>query len=209
MQPLVDGLGRELKSLRVSVTDSCNFRCTYCMPEEGLEWLGRDAILSYEEIERLVAHLRRMGMDEVRLTGGEPLVRRDLPAPDREARARSRALTSLSLTTNGVRARATSAKPLVEPGCAASTSASIRRCARSSRTSRAATRSRRSSRASRSARSIRSCARSRSTPSPSGASARTRCLAFAELARRKPYIVRWIEFMPLDADGHWDRRPTS
>src|SRR5213595_963067 len=79
MEPLVDAWGRAIASLRVSVTDKCNFRCTYCMPAEGLEWLPRQEVLSFEEIERLVRVLARMGVREVRLTGGEPLVRRDLP----------------------------------------------------------------------------------------------------------------------------------
>ena len=79
MEPLTDSWGREIRSLRVSVTDKCNFRCRYCMPAEGLEWLPRDEILSFEEIQRLVGVLASMGVDEVRLTGGEPLVRRDLP----------------------------------------------------------------------------------------------------------------------------------
>src|SRR5438034_4673213 len=79
MEPLRDSWGREIKSVRVSVTDKCNFRCTYCMPAEGLEWLGRDEVLTFEEITRLVHILARLGVDEIRLTGGEPLVRRDLP----------------------------------------------------------------------------------------------------------------------------------
>src|SRR5438094_7917402 len=78
MEPLRDSWGREIKSVRVSVTDKCNFRCTYCMPAEGLEWLGRAEILSFEEIARLVAVLARLGVYEVRLTGGEPLGVRDL-----------------------------------------------------------------------------------------------------------------------------------
>ena len=80
MEPLVDSWGREIRSVRVSVTDKCNFRCRYCMPAEGLEWLERDELLSFEEITRLVRVLAAMGVDEVRLTGGEPLVRRDVPA---------------------------------------------------------------------------------------------------------------------------------
>ena len=72
-EPLVDGWGREIKSLRVSVTDKCNFRCKYCMPAEGLEWLPREEVLSFEEIARLVGVLASMGVDEIRLTGGEPL----------------------------------------------------------------------------------------------------------------------------------------
>src|SRR5438309_11450329 len=101
MKPLRDSWGREIKSLRVSVTDKCNFRCTYCMPAEGLEWLGRDEILSFEEITRLVELLARLGVDEVRLTGGEPLVRRDLPLLVRMLAAVD-GVRDLSLTTHGV-----------------------------------------------------------------------------------------------------------
>ena len=101
MQPLVDSWGREIKSVRVSVTDKCNFRCTYCMPAEGLEWLPRDEVLTFEEIARLVGVLARMGVDEVRLTGGEPLVRRDLPVLV-ELLASIPGVRDLSLTTNGV-----------------------------------------------------------------------------------------------------------
>src|SRR5207253_7545929 len=100
MKPLRDSWGREIKSLRVSVTDKCNFRCRYCMPAEGLEWLGRDEILSFEEIERLVRILAAMGVNEVRLTGGEPLVRRDLPVLVGML-AVVRGVDDLSLTTNG------------------------------------------------------------------------------------------------------------
>src|SRR4051812_37241577 len=101
MEPLRDSWGREIKSLRVSVTDKCNFRCRYCMPAEGLEWLGRDEVLSFEEIERLVRVLAAMGVDEVRLTGGEPLVRRDLPVLVGMLAAVP-GVSDLSLTTNGI-----------------------------------------------------------------------------------------------------------
>src|SRR5437762_12275328 len=114
MEPLLDSWGREIKSLRVSVTDKCNFRCRYCMPAEGLEWLDRDEVLSFEEIERLVAVLARLGVDEVRLTGGEPLVRRDLPVLV-EMLARTPGVRDLSLTTNGVLLDRF-AGPLVEAG---------------------------------------------------------------------------------------------
>src|SRR6266446_6794159 len=97
MEPLVDGWGRAIKSVRVSVTDKCNFRCRYCMPAEGLEWLARDEVLSFEEIALLAA----MGVEEVRLTGGEPLVRRDLPTLVRMLAGIS-GVDDLSLTTNGV-----------------------------------------------------------------------------------------------------------
>src|SRR5687767_10771676 len=79
LPPLHDGHGRPIGDLRVSVTDRCNFRCQYCMPAEGMPWLERDEVLSFEEIERLVALLAQMGVADVRLTGGEPLVRRDFP----------------------------------------------------------------------------------------------------------------------------------
>src|ERR1041384_8151789 len=79
MEALVDGGGRVIKSLRVSVTDKCNFRCRYCMPAEGLEWLQRDGLPRFRESARLVRVRAAAGVDEVRLTGGEPLVRRDLP----------------------------------------------------------------------------------------------------------------------------------
>src|SRR5216117_3567406 len=68
-EPLVDGHGREIGDLRVSVTDKCNFRCQYCMPAEGLPWLDRDEILSFEEIERIVGLLVSIGIEDVRLTG--------------------------------------------------------------------------------------------------------------------------------------------
>src|ERR671918_1991559 len=78
-EPLVDGHGREITDLRVSVTDRCNFRCQYCMPAEGLPWLDRAEILTFEEIERLVRVMAGMGVTDLRLTGGEPLVRRQFP----------------------------------------------------------------------------------------------------------------------------------
>src|SRR4051812_31635499 len=77
-----DRLGRPLRDLRISVTDRCNFRCVYCMPKEvfgrDYEFLGRDQLLSFEEIERLARVFARLGVRKLRLTGGEPLVRRDL-----------------------------------------------------------------------------------------------------------------------------------
>src|SRR2546423_12630423 len=101
MDPLRDSWGREIKSVRVSVTDKCNFRCTYCMPAEGLQWLGREEILTFEEIARLVGVLARLGGDEGRLTGGEPLVRRGLPVLV-EMLAPTQGGRDPSLTTNGI-----------------------------------------------------------------------------------------------------------
>jgi len=76
---MIDQFGRRVEYLRISVTDKCNLRCVYCMPMEGLPWLKREALLSYEEIERVVRVMAGMGLRRVRITGGEPLVRRDLP----------------------------------------------------------------------------------------------------------------------------------
>src|SRR6201997_5419600 len=78
--PLLDTFGRIADDLRVSVTDKCNFRCTYCMPAEGLAWLPKADVLTYEEIVRLTGVFVRLGVREVKLTGGEPTVRRELPS---------------------------------------------------------------------------------------------------------------------------------
>src|SRR5229473_1760562 len=74
-----DRFGRPLRSLRVSVTDRCNLRCNYCMPQEEYVWLPRQELLTFEEIARLVEVFTSLGVKDVRLTGGEPLLRRDLP----------------------------------------------------------------------------------------------------------------------------------
>jgi cyclic pyranopterin phosphate synthase len=96
-----DTYGRLLRNLRVSITDRCNLRCGYCMPEEEYVWLPRDAILHFEEISRLVDVFITLGVDKVRLTGGEPLLRRDVPALIRLLAAKP-ALRDLAITTNGV-----------------------------------------------------------------------------------------------------------
>jgi GTP 3',8-cyclase len=93
--------GRPLRNLRLSVTDRCNLRCSYCMPEQDYVWLPREDILHFEEIERLVDVFLDVGVDKVRLTGGEPLLRRDLPALVTRLAARAR-IRDLALTTNGV-----------------------------------------------------------------------------------------------------------
>jgi cyclic pyranopterin phosphate synthase len=95
-----DALGRPLADLRVSITDRCNFRCSYCMPLDHYEWLEREEILTFEETERLVRVFVDLGVESVRITGGEPLVRRDAEILV-EKLARVPGLTDLSLTTNG------------------------------------------------------------------------------------------------------------
>ncbi|MFN8040362.1 MAG: GTP 3',8-cyclase MoaA [Acidimicrobiales bacterium] len=103
--PLVDGFGRVHRDLRISVTDRCNLRCTYCMPEEGMVWLPRDQVLTFEEIERVAAVLvERFGFDGIRLTGGEPTVRAHLPvlvAKLAALRTPDGRPVDLALTTNG------------------------------------------------------------------------------------------------------------
>lgn len=98
---LLDQWGRSAEKLRISVTDRCNFRCTYCMPEEGLKWMQREAILTYEEISRLARIFVELGIRQIRLTGGEPLLRKDLPVLVKQLKALP-LLENLSITTNGV-----------------------------------------------------------------------------------------------------------
>jgi cyclic pyranopterin phosphate synthase len=201
MEPLRDSWGREIKSVRVSVTDKCNFRCTYCMPAEGLEWLGRQEILSFEEITRLVGVLARLGVDEVRLTGGEPLVRRDLPVLVGML-ARTEGVRDLSLTTNGVLLDRL-AGPLVEAGLqrlnVSLDSLNHVRFAEITRRDALDAVLRGLDEAERYSelRPIKiNCVAVKGFTE-------TEVPALAELARRKPYVVRFIEFMPLDADEAW------
>ncbi len=200
-EALVDAHGRAISDLRVSVTDRCNFRCQYCMPAEGLDWLERGEILSFEEIERLVALFVRLGIRDLRLTGGEPLVRREFPKLVGML-AKIEGLADLSLTTNGY---------LLERDAAALVEAGIKRVNVS----------------------IDSLARDRffqitrrdSLPRVLGGLAaigafeqvrpikvnavamrdftEDEVLRFADLARTTSYQVRFIEFMPLDADRAW------
>src|SRR5258708_27314706 len=96
MEQLVDSYGRRIKSMRISITDKCNFRCTYCMPAEGLPWLKKAEILSYEEIERISRVAVSIGIEQIRLTGGEPPLRRGRPCLLRQLR-QIQGLRTLSL----------------------------------------------------------------------------------------------------------------
>src|SRR5256884_2656359 len=201
MKPLRDSWGREIKSLRVSVTDKCNFRCRYCMPAEGLEWLGRDEVLSFEEPARPGALPGGMGVGGGRLTGGEPLVRRDLPVLVGML-AGTPGVRDLSLTTNGVLLDRF-AEPLVEAGLrrlnVSLDSLSHVRFAEITR---------------RDALDRVLAGLAEAERHPELRPIKVNCVAIrgftevevpalAELARRKPYVVRFIEFMPLDADQAW------
>jgi GTP 3',8-cyclase len=99
--PILDRFDRPLRSLRISVTDRCNLRCQYCMPEADYAWLPRESILNFEEIAALADAFVSLGVDRIRLTGGEPLLRRDLPNLVELLAARP-AIRDLALTTNGV-----------------------------------------------------------------------------------------------------------
>ncbi|HTY11094.1 MAG TPA: GTP 3',8-cyclase MoaA [Bacteroidota bacterium] len=97
---LIDSFGRVVNNLRISVTDRCNFRCHYCMPEEGMTWMKKDELLSFEEIARTVQIMSRLGVNKIRLTGGEPLMRRDLHVLVRLI-SRIDGIHDIALTTNG------------------------------------------------------------------------------------------------------------
>jgi len=202
LEPLIDGHGRAIGDVRISVTDRCNFRCQYCMPAEGLPWLERSAVLSYEEIERVVALLAAMGVSDVRLTGGEPLVRRELW----RLVARLTALADvhdLSLTTNGY---------LLERQVDQLVAAGLKRVnvsLDSLSQDRFYAMTRRDSLAQVLAGLEAAERHPELRPIKVNAVAlkdftEHEVLAFAEFARRKPYEVRFIEFMPLDGDRNWD-----
>jgi GTP 3',8-cyclase len=201
MEPLRDGHGRLIGDLRVSVTDRCNFRCQYCMPAEGLPWLERSEVLSFEEITRLVGVFAAMGVDDVRLTGGEPLVRRDFPTlaamltvlPD---------VREVSLTTNGFLLER-DAERLVRAGIDRFNVSldSLQRDRFFQLTRRDAL-----------PQVLRGLDMLASFPEahPIKINAvamrdftEEEVLPFAEFARRTPYEIRFIEFMPLDADHAW------
>jgi cyclic pyranopterin phosphate synthase len=199
--PLIDGHGRRISDLRVSVTDRCNFRCQYCMPADGLPWLERSALLTFEEIERLVRVFASLGVDELRLTGGEPLVRRDFPKLV-EMLARVPGLRDLSLTTNGY---------LLERDAEALVAAGIQRVnvsIDSLQRDRFFHITRRDS-LPQVMRGLEALARHPEVhPIKVNAVAmrgftEQEAIPFAEFARTTAFQVRFIEFMPLDADHAW------
>jgi cyclic pyranopterin phosphate synthase len=170
--PLVDTFGRVADDLRISVTDRCNFRCTYCMPAEGLAWLPKNEILTFEELTRLLRLFVELGVRSVKVTGGEPTVRADLPkliemfrtvAPD----------IDLSMTTNGVLLDRRDALDRVFAGISAAEDAGL-------------------------------------TPIKIncvviGGTNDEEVVDFATWSRRTGHAVRFIEYMPLDAEHAWER----
>jgi len=203
VERLVDGHGRLVGDVRVSVTDRCNFRCQYCMPAEGLAWLERGQVLSFEEIERVVGLLASMGVGDVRLTGGEPLVRREFPRLAGMLAAID-GVRDLSVTTNGF---------LLERDAGALVGAGVNRfnvSIDSLQRDRFYEITRRDS-LPRVLAGLRALARfPQAHPIKINAVGirgftETEILPFARFARQNPYEVRFIEFMPLDADHNWDR----
>ncbi|MEO8689573.1 MAG: GTP 3',8-cyclase MoaA [Solirubrobacteraceae bacterium] len=201
MKPLIDGHGRPIGDVRISVTDRCNFRCQYCMPAEGLPWLKRDSLLSYEEIARLVALLSSMGVHDVRLTGGEPLVRKELWRLV-EMLSGIEDVHDLSLTTNGYLLK-TQVGDLVRAG--------LRRI-NVSLDSLAPDRFFQLTRRDSLAQVLEGLEAAEAHPELRPIKVNVVALKdftedevvrFADFARRTPYVVRFIEFMPLDADRSW------
>jgi GTP 3',8-cyclase len=201
LAPLRDGHGRFIGDLRVSVTDRCNFRCQYCMPAEGLPWLERAEILRFEEIERLVRLFAAMGVHDVRLTGGEPLVRREFPRLA-QMLASIDTVHDLSVTTNGFMLER-DAEALVRAGINRFNVSvdSLQRDQFFELTRRDAL-----------PQVLRGLEHLASFPEahPIKINAvairgftEDEVIPFAELARHTAYEVRFIEFMPLDADHAW------
>ncbi len=198
---LLDGHGRAIRDLRLSVTDRCGFRCKYCMPAEGMRWLERSELLSFEEIERLVGVLVEMGVRDVRLTGGEPLVRRQLPRLVAMLAAIP-GLRELALTTNGYQLER-DAEALVSAGVTRFNVSvdSLQRERFNEITRRDALEQ-----------VLRGLEVLASFPEahPIKVNAvamrgftEAEVIPFAHFAREHPYEVRFIEFMPLDADHAW------
>jgi len=197
--PLVDGHGRIHRDLRISVTDRCNFRCGYCMPAEGMTWLPREALLSFEEIERVArVFVHRFGFESIRLTGGEPTVRARLPVlVDKLARLGA----DLALTTNGA------TLGLIAEDLASAGLARINVSCDSLRPERFAELTRRDDLH----RVLDGIAAARSAGlDPVKINVvlmrginDDEVVDFASFGRRHGVTVRFIEFMPLDADGAW------
>ena len=201
IEPLVDGHGRRIGDVRLSVTDRCNFRCQYCMPAEGLPWLERAEVLSFEEIARLTGLLAAMGVGDVRLTGGEPLVRRELPRLVEMLRGLP-GVREIALTTNGF---------LLERDAAALVGAGVDRfnvSIDSLQRDRFYAMTRRDA-LPQVLRGLEALAAfPQAHPIKVNAVAmrgftEDEVLPFAAFAREQPYEIRFIEFMPLDADHEW------
>jgi GTP 3',8-cyclase len=201
--PLVDRFGRVASDLRVSVIDRCNFRCTYCMPAEGLPWLRREEVLTADEIERLAALLVRLSIREIKLTGGEPTVRPELVDIVQRVRALDPSL-DLSVTTNGYLLDRL-AGPLRDAGLNRVTVScdSLLRHRFAEMTRRDALE--------RVLAGLQAALDAGLHPVKVncvvlGGTNDDEAVPFARMARQTGIEVRFIEYMPLDADRRWERR---
>jgi len=200
--PLRDTFGRVADDLRISVTDRCNFRCTYCMPAEGLRWLPKSEILSFEELTRLLALFVRLGVHSLKVTGGEPTVRADLPTLVRMFRDVGPEL-DISITTNGMLLDRL-AGPLADAGIDRATVScdSLLRHRFAEMTRRDAL--------DRVLAGLRAAQAAGLTPIKINTvviagTNDDEVVDFAAWARDTGYEVRFIEYMPLDAEHAWER----
>jgi cyclic pyranopterin phosphate synthase len=200
--PLVDTFGRVANDLRISVTDRCNFRCTYCMPAEGLAWLPKDELLTFEELTRALSVFVRLGVRSLKITGGEPTIRADLPRLVRMFREVGPDL-DISITTNGMLLDRL-AGPLAEAGVDRATVScdSLGRHRFEEMTRRDAL--------DRVLAGLRAAASAGLTPIKIntvviGGTNDDEVVGFARWARETGYEVRFIEYMPLDAQHAWER----
>ena len=200
-EPLVDSYGRRIKNMRISITDKCNFRCTYCMPAEGLPWLKKAEILSYEEIVRIARVAVALGIEQIRLTGGEPLVRRDIADLVRQLH-QIEGLHSLSLTTNGI---------LLKQQAASLAAAGLTRI-NVSLDSLLREKFAQVARRDQLLGVLAGLEEMKKYPTirPVKVNAvamknfiEEEVLPFVQFARDNAFVMRWIEFMPLDADQIW------
>ena len=197
---LVDRFGRNHTSLRVSVTDRCNLRCTYCMPAETPDYCERDAILTFEEIARVVQIAVELGVDDVRLTGGEPLMRSQLHKLV-SAINKIEGVRKLSLTTNGILL----AEQLPALYAAGLRSVNVSLDALDEASFVEATRRPGLQRV---LAAIEACQSMNVKVKINAIAMRgfteRQIVAFGEFARSTEIPIRFIEFMPLDADGKWN-----
>ena len=198
---LVDTFGRVHRDLRISVTDRCNFRCGYCMPAEGMEWMPRAELLTYEEIERVArVFVDRFGFDSIRLTGGEPTVRSHLPVLIEKLAPLG---ADLSLTTNGA------TLGLIAHDLAAAGLRRINVSLDSLRRERVIELTRRDALA-QVLDGIDAAIDAGLTPVKVNVVLMRgvnddEVVDFADFGRERGVTVRFIEFMPLDAQGEWTR----
>ena len=203
-EELIDPFGRLIEDLRISITDRCNFRCTYCMPEEGMQWLPRSEVMTFEEIERLARiFVQRYGVRSIRLTGGEPTVRANLPVLVEKLAAIEGPAgpVDLAMTTNGATMRLV-ARTLRDAG--------LRRVNISLDTLDRA-RFQQMTRRDELVRVLDGIEAAQeagfdpvkiNTVIERGVND-DEIVALATFGREQGVEVRFIEFMPLDADGHW------